>query len=737
MLFGDLASVTLKGLGIGLKAAAPILNDLANGLRAVRTFGADVAPTLKDIGSALASVFVPGDYSSMTGPLTSLADAIDRNKQAIQEGARVFGQGVLSMAQVAIDAVPPTIKIFRMMSVGILTAIDGIVSGLATAFSGIPILGDKFEAANKSFDKFKNGFLNGLSSAEKQARNFAASAGPKLAAGQLKLNINNWESQIATAKSQLKSVPPEKRAALRAQIADLQAKVRQARGELASLHDKSVTITSIHNIITKSTTYRSVHDIVGATGGLFTGKQFRYADGGLVEGPGTGTSDDVPAPWLSNGEFVIKAAAVRKYGEHMLQAINDGQYDGQYDGPKYARGGKVTKAQQRAREQAKAEAQARHDAMGDLSISHFGRMAGYRRDEFRTALGKPDNLGSLVNALNQWRGIIQKATHGRTESRLLKQLDSAGKSLLKWEKQLTSVTANLSKAKDKLADLKSAAAQLRDSVKGNLLSSANITRGAGPDSTVTLSSIRSGMRTSKDKVTAFAAALKQLRAKGFSKSIIRQVAEAGIDGGGLETAGALLQASASEVKTINQTQAQIEKAAGSAGKTTADAVYEKAIKAQEKYVKKLEEQQKKLEKSMDRLAKAMEKAIEKAFGKKGKAAGGIVGAAASGGLRSSLTWVGEQGPELLDLPAGARVWSNPDSRRKLAQGQAPWASMLTAPRRAPAVAAGGAAAGDGQPIVIQVRIGEKDFGELWVDTGRKQVRSRGSIEATLRPPRGR
>ncbi len=36
---------------------------------------------------------------------------------------------------------------------------------------------------------------------------------------------------------------------------------------------------------------------------------------------------------------------------------------------------------------------------------------------------------------------------------------------------------------------------------------------------------------------------------------------------------------------------------------------------------------------------------------------GIVGAAASGGVRSNLTWVGEQGPELLGLPAGSRVWS--------------------------------------------------------------------------------
>lgn len=511
--------------------------------------------------------------------------------------------------------------------------------------------------------------------------------------------------------------------------------IRNVAGAIAALHDKTVTLTSIHNIITRSQTYRSVHDIVGATGGLFTGKGFRYAEGGLVQGPGTGTSDDVPAPWLSNGEFVVRKAAVDKYGEAFLQRINDGQYEG----GRYARGGKVklTKAQQRAKAQAQAEEQARHDAMGQLSISHFGRMAGYRRNEFENALGRPDSTKSLVDALNQWRSTIQKATHGRTESRLLKQLDSAGKSLLKWEKQLTSVTANLSKAKDKLADLKNAAAQLRDSVKSNLLSSANITRGAGPDSTVTLSSIRSGMRMSRDKVTAFAAALKQLKAKGFSRSIIQQVAEAGIDGGGLETAGALLQASASEVKSINETQAQIEKAAGQAGKTTADAVYEKAIKAQEKYVRRLEEQQKKLQKAMEKLADKIEKAIEKAFKHGGKASGGIVGAAASGGLRSSLTWVGEQGPELLDLPAGARVWSNPDSRRKLAAGQAPWSSMLTSPRRAPAAAAAGGG-GQQQVVVLEIRAGDSSrYSEFLVAELRKAVKVRGSIEATFAPPRGR
>lgn len=52
----------------------------------------------------------------------------------------------------------------------------------------------------------------------------------------------------------------------------------------------------------------------------------------------------------------------------------------------------------------------------------------------------------------------------------------------------------------------------------------------------------------------------------------------------------------------------------------------------------------------------------------GRASGGIIGGAASGGVRSNLTWVGENGPELIDAPAGTRVHSAIDSAR-IAAGQ--------------------------------------------------------------------
>lgn len=77
-------------------------------------------------------------------------------------------------------------------------------------------------------------------------------------------------------------------------------------------------------------------DMFGAGGGNAYG--FHLATGGRVTGPGTSTSDSIPA-WLSNEEFVVKAAAVRKPGVlRLLEAINSGQDLGF---AKFANGGLV------------------------------------------------------------------------------------------------------------------------------------------------------------------------------------------------------------------------------------------------------------------------------------------------------------------------------------------------------------------------------------------------------------
>ena len=49
-----------------------------------------------------------------------------------------------------------------------------------------------------------------------------------------------------------------------------------------------------------------------------------FSSGGRVSGAGTGTSDDIPA-MLSNGEFVMRQAAVQKFGPSFMEAVNAGK----------------------------------------------------------------------------------------------------------------------------------------------------------------------------------------------------------------------------------------------------------------------------------------------------------------------------------------------------------------------------------------------------------------------------
>jgi len=75
--------------------------------------------------------------------------------------------------------------------------------------------------------------------------------------------------------------------------------------------------------------------------GLFKG----FATGGLVSGPGTSTSDSIPAR-LSAGEYVLRAAAVRRLGVDFLHALNGGFAVPRWQGVRlaFAEGGLVPPA---------------------------------------------------------------------------------------------------------------------------------------------------------------------------------------------------------------------------------------------------------------------------------------------------------------------------------------------------------------------------------------------------------
>lgn len=100
--------------------------------------------------------------------------------------------------------------------------------------------------------------------------------------------------------------------------------VNALRSAIAGVNSKTVTVT----VVTKK---------VGsaAGGGLMNEKTMlpgfaaggrSYTGGGGVHGIGSGTSDSILS-WLSNGEFVIRASMVKKYGAPLLAAINHGVFD--------------------------------------------------------------------------------------------------------------------------------------------------------------------------------------------------------------------------------------------------------------------------------------------------------------------------------------------------------------------------------------------------------------------------
>ncbi|MFJ7229814.1 hypothetical protein ACIQVF_09745 [Streptomyces tendae] len=730
----------------GLEPVARIAADALHATNEVMMIGAEVAGGLaKELGGALfgALLSVMGidtsGISDLTGGFTKLSDWVDANEGKIRGAFYDIAGAITSMVATGVAALPELWGAFRFMIDGVITGLDGLISSAAALWGDVPGMG-WLKDANKEFDEWAGGFRETLSGVGTGINDFSTTAQDKLSRVPLSLDVREAQENLDSIKEKLQdpSLTKERRAKLTADKKEAEQALREAQGALKAFDGKSATgvfkgnaqpfmgvlggIRAVRpptknvRIDGNDSPFRSV--IGGIAGQVvakayinvysrqvdsgmakpfrnaFGGRVQRRADGGalqhfpsggLVEGPGGPRSDSIFATFgsgasamVSDTEYVVQSSAVKKYGLPLLDALNRGTL-------KLAGGGPTKK-----------EKEARSQARGDLTLSHFGWMAGWRTSEFGNALGNPDSIASLVSALNSWRSIIQKATSGKTESKLLKQLDSTGKKLMTYERQLDKASSSLQKSKERLDELRQAASQLRDSVKNGILSAANITRNR-QDGPVTLQSIMSGLIGSRDKTNAFASALKQLKDKNVNSALLQQIAEAGIEGGGLETASALLKASPKDIAMMNLMQRQILLQAGLAGQITSDAVYGSQIKGQEALVKAWQNTVDTLGSKMEKLTAAMEKAIEKGFGM--KASGGIVGGAATGGARGSWTMVGEHEPELVRLPFGSRVYSGPDTRRMQQQA---WTSMLNRPRVG---AAGGMPSGAPvQPIVVHQTI---------------------------------
>lgn len=132
----------------------------------------------------------------------------------------------------------------------------------------------------------------------------------------------------------------------------------------------------------------------GSKGAKLAGQKF--ASGGIIYGPGTSTSDSIPA-MLSNGEYVVRAAAVRKIGLPTLNAINAGR--GFADGGIASASAFVGKSQAPVKSMpAPANVNLSITAMDASGFSDFLRNGGL--DEIKQALF--DNDRNFASAAGVW-----------------------------------------------------------------------------------------------------------------------------------------------------------------------------------------------------------------------------------------------------------------------------------------------------------------------------------------------
>ncbi|MFG2763155.1 hypothetical protein [Streptomyces rubiginosohelvolus] len=562
------------------------------------------------------------------------ADGLRQSIQALNDAQR-SGLGGMIGFEAAIDAATAAIKGNRdalSMSGGQLNLNSEKARTAATALNDLAAKTDEAAAqarqSGASWSTVNGIYARGRAALIRSAdamgltRNEAKALADQILrtpdkTARLKGNLEDLEGKLATAKAKLKSVPDSRRAKVLAEISDLQRKIGQAKYALSTLHNKTVTVT---------TRYVVVGDSSAARRSGSEGSQLKYANGGLVgfpsggmvTGPGTGTSDSILAR-VSNGEFVVRARSVAKYGAAFLSAINEGRLGMAAT----VGGGGMTGAGAEAGRGLSAGL--RGSASGVDASARVMAAAVTSGVRAELEIASPSKKMKALMA-DVGKGLIlgmtgEKAKISATAKDLVKDIWAAWKGVkTNKDSALVAMVTRDTKKLQSLASqrdaLKARIAQAKDFAKG-------ITAGVRQDASlgqlgieqedVSAGSIKAGLQQKLAKLKTFTSYIKTLAKRGLNKSLLRQVLEMGPDQG-YAYASALVGSDASTFKAINSLTTQINHGADALGQTGADAMYDSGKNAGKGYLAGLQSQQKAIEAQMLKIAKAMDKAIRKALG---------------------------------------------------------------------------------------------------------------------------
>lgn len=183
-------------------------------------------------------------------------------------------------------------------------------------------------------------------------------------------------------------VPPKK---ITVDISSAVSNVAAVQRVIDSLRGKTVTVTTFQKTVYGAGKMASIAAAQGK------------ADGGPIHGPGTGTSDDVPI-WASNGEFMIRAAAVDKYGQGFFERLN---------AMKYAEGGPI-------------------HPRGAARFAKGGRVKGFGNERH-----SPKGWAQVARKLDRYGDRLERAGKNieRSMSRTEKAIDRTTKTLETWNQR--------------------------------------------------------------------------------------------------------------------------------------------------------------------------------------------------------------------------------------------------------------------------------------------------------------
>lgn len=251
---------------------------------------------------------------------------------AVWEGLKVGASGAWEAIKAGFNAIPGAIgwiwdrlagaaaTTWEFLAEQFAGAFDGIVAAASRAWEGLSgIWGNIKAGATEALDVIRgqaDALWSGVASSFDEV---ADQVGAMLADLASRVR-DKWAELVADSSSLAAEVVTPWRQAEHQIVGIWQRIVRAIDAQLRTL-ERSISsminrlIAQINRLLDAAARARA------AAGGGGGGNGPAFAGGGHVRGPGTGTSDSIPA-WLSNGEFVIRAAAVRKYGADLFAALN-------------------------------------------------------------------------------------------------------------------------------------------------------------------------------------------------------------------------------------------------------------------------------------------------------------------------------------------------------------------------------------------------------------------------------